>query len=376
MKKFQKAHKKMRESEILHLDETYGFPRTNNRAMAGIIPMVGYEVPTSKDLPIPSCYLPVAKNCLAIQRSVLECARMKCSSIWIVCTRDQVSTLQNIIGNGVVEEVPYKWRILYLKGNDFGHPNRKVPPPVVIPIYYAVLPEKTSWGENTSLPKAILWGAHSIISSVKVMSRYVAPSRYYVSFPFSIIPYYKIPTKDIISMRTWNRAWMFSYQGKSIKTGDYLPFVFTHRQFIKLREMYKRLSSGTIFDGKTYTKEQIKEWKKLSMKERYAEKEVTLAMLMEHYHVAKARQTKLEWFYTINTWTEYQQFLGSGVRPREIDWSPSGLFVLESFEDLDTNKMVHPYEDLDLSGVWDDSELWEIEDEIIGEIIEDDEDSE
>lgn len=364
---FARSRVRLRSADLEHFDEIYGFPGANNRGIAGIIPVIGSEMPTSAKLPFPPHYLPITSNCLAVQRSVLECARMKCSSIWIVCTRDQVSTLQNVIGNGVVEEAPYLWRMRWVSGKRTSLGGEYIPPAPIIPIYYAVVPNKQGWGRDASLPKTILWGAHSIYCSAKFMSKYFTPSRFYVTFPFSVFPYYDVPTIHLVNMKTENKGWLFTYEGKSVKDGLYLPFIFTHRQFIRLREMYKRMSSGSIYNQKSFSAEELREWKKLSMKERYAEKEITLSMLLEHYFVSKKRQTPTEWYYDIHTWEGYRDFLGSNRQPRGITYSPSDLFVLAPFDEMDLGGITHPYENLDLSGLYEDTDLWKIEDDLLGD---------
>ena len=341
----------MRELDIPHFDSIYALPGKNNKNMAGIIPVIGNEL--ESDLPLPTLYMPISKNCVAIQRSVLECARMKCSTIWVVCTRNQVPVLQKVIGNGVMEENPYKWYVLTKKGQV---KDKQIPAPVVIPIYYAVVPENKGFGEKISLAKAVLWGAHTAYSSVKLMSRYMVPSRFYTTFPYSVIPYYKIPKEDIVQIKSKTKGWMMTCKGKNVRKGDLLPFIFSHAQFIHLREMYKRLSTGVIYDKKVYTQQQLKEWRKLSLKERYSDKEIDLKTLMIHFRLPPERKTEVEWYYPIQKWEDYQTYIASGVKPREIEWSPKNLFILSDLGELflQEEEIRHPYEGLDLSNMYED----------------------
>ncbi len=71
--------------------------------LAGIIPVAGKD--QNFDLPWHESMMPLAKDYLAIERSVLECAYAGCETIWIVCNDDMQPLIRHRIGDYVYDPV-------------------------------------------------------------------------------------------------------------------------------------------------------------------------------------------------------------------------------------------------------------------------------
>ena len=58
--------------------------------LAGVVPVAGLH--SDFGFPWPDCMQPIAKNYLAIERAIVECAYAGCETIWVVCNESRVSS--------------------------------------------------------------------------------------------------------------------------------------------------------------------------------------------------------------------------------------------------------------------------------------------
>mgnify|MGYP003645077691 CR=1 FL=1 len=99
--------------------------------MVGVIPVAGFD--SDFGFPWPACMQPIAKNYLAIERSVVECAYAGADTIWIVCNDDVQPLIRHRLGEYVQDPV---W--LYRKFDRHAYENKKP-----IPIFYAPINPKS-----------------------------------------------------------------------------------------------------------------------------------------------------------------------------------------------------------------------------------------
>ena len=71
--------------------------------LAGIIPVAGPKL--DFNLPWHDCLMPIAKDYLAIERSVLECAYAGCETIWVICDDDMQPLIRHRLGDYVNDPV-------------------------------------------------------------------------------------------------------------------------------------------------------------------------------------------------------------------------------------------------------------------------------
>ena len=91
--------------------------------LAGIIPVAGQ--PLDFNMPWHDCLMPIGKDYLAVERSVVECAYAGCETIWIVCRKSVQPLLRHRLGDWVQDPV---WAYRSREYNKTAHEKR-------IPIY-------------------------------------------------------------------------------------------------------------------------------------------------------------------------------------------------------------------------------------------------
>jgi hypothetical protein len=192
--------------------------------LAGIIPVAGQ--PLDFNLPWHDCLMPIGKDYLAIERSVVECANAGCETIWIVCRKDVQPLIRHRLGDWVQDPA---WISRKYEYNRADHKKQ-------IPIYYVPLHlndikrrECTSW--------SMLHGAYIARKIAMSMSKWLAPDKYYVSFPHGVC----FPTEvrkyrnDISS----KNSFFLSHLGKTALDGELLGFTFTYDDYIKIKDYMK-----------------------------------------------------------------------------------------------------------------------------------------
>ena len=69
----------------------------SNFHLAGIIPVAGQ--PLDFKMPWHDCMMPLNKDYLAVEHSVVECAYAGCETIWIVCHDDMQPLIRSRLGD-------------------------------------------------------------------------------------------------------------------------------------------------------------------------------------------------------------------------------------------------------------------------------------
>tara|TARA_Y100000296_G_scaffold86802_1_gene127914 strand:+ start:2188 stop:3078 length:891 start_codon:yes stop_codon:yes gene_type:complete len=263
--------------------------------LAGIIPIDGQR--SDFDLPWHSSLLPIAPGYLAVERAVVECAYAGCKTIWIVCGDDIEPLIRYQIGDYVKDPVCFN-RSKYSKVPK----NEKKE----IPIFYIPTHPKDR-SKRDCLSNSILYGALSAYHVSNQISKWLKPKRYYVAFPYSVYsPEVLRPhRKDISSPR----GFYFSYEGKTVKDGEYLGFTFDEAEYKKYREVIRK-GTGTYVAGQKYEKGRGPT-EKLSIEERWSAKNFTLKEVFGDTEIKNSKIVELDWYYNIDNWDKYCYYMGS-----------------------------------------------------------------
>ena len=200
------------------------------RNLAGIVPLSGWK--SSFDFPWPDYLHPLREGFLAVERSIYECALAGCDSIWVVCNDDLAPLVKKRIGDYVMSPRFFEEKD-YVKRKDYHEK--------WIPIYYTPIAQKDR-DRRDSLGWSILHGALTAFIISDKMSKWVRPTKYYVSFPYGI---YKI--KEIRKHRDLIRgpeSFYICHDGKTVRQNKYLGFTFFPEDWAKIKWNIKNHCTG------------------------------------------------------------------------------------------------------------------------------------
>ena len=262
--------------------------------LAGIVPVSGLQ--SDFGFPWHSSLQPISKNYLAVERAVIECGYAGCETIWIVCNDDIQPLIKNRIGDFI--EDPY-----YMDRSKF----KKFPAEArrQIPIFYSPIHPKDR-DRRDSLGWSALHGAlTSFIVSNKI-SKWLIPSRYYITFPYGVYdPSWVMKYRKKISH---TNSFFLTCDGRSIKSGDYLSFTMNSDEYKQYVWDLKQECTG----GDT----------SLGPAERWSSKHFTLDKIFGSANIDESNGYEVPWYYSIDSWDNYHSFLKSEessqiIRPNE-----------------------------------------------------------
>lgn len=271
------------------------YPAPRGRNLAGIIPLAGWN--DSFGFPWPDYLQPLREGLLAVDRSVYECAYAGCDSIWIVCPDDFAPLVKSRIGDYVMNP-------RYFEEKDFV--KRKDYHEKWIPIYYTPILQKDK-DRRDSLGWSILHGALTAFKVSDKMSRWVCPTKYFVSFPYGIYnPSFIKNYRDDIRGPA---SFYVSYKGETVRDNRYLSFTFKPEDWPKFKWHAK--SQCTAGD------------KSLPLEERWSSRNFTLDKMYNIELILIDKKVETPEYYDLESWESLQSFYSSGIKiPR-----PSKAFM-------------------------------------------------
>jgi len=236
--------------------------------------------------------LPIADNLVAIERAVLECAFAGCKTIWIVCNDDISPVVKSRVGEYVYDPV-YHYR-----KDPFPSESRRV-----IPIFYVPIHPK-DLNKRDCLSWSILYGSITAFKVGKTLSGWVAPHRYYVSFPYGIYePSALRPLRDAIRKE---EVTALSFAGQTAKDNCYLGFTFGKDEWTQMRRIIR---SGTGAFTSNDMKDGIYPREKLPLEERYSARHFTLDKVLEPVKIDNI--VEIESYHSIEDWDAYVEYMSS-----------------------------------------------------------------
>lgn len=270
------------------------------RNLAGIIPITGRS--DMLDLPWPDCLQPLGEGMTAIERSVYECAVMKCNSIWIICNDDSAPLIKKRIGDYVLNPDIYaSWgykRIPHLSKE-------------YIPVFYVPVLQKDRNRKDT-LGWSVLHGALTAFIVSKKISRWAAPTSYYVSFPYGIYD-----VKSLKSIRADIRAGKRCYgshQGKTVRDNLYLPFSFTPEDWLEFRRKINKENTGGN--------------KNIPLAERWSAKNFTLDKIFNNDKIVIDKQIEIDEYHDLDSWDSLKNFYKSDLNIKKMPKTMAKPFTI------------------------------------------------
>jgi len=259
---------------------------TRNFHLAGIIPVAGQEL--DFQFPWHDCLQPIAKNYLAIERSVVECAYAGCETIWIVCNDDMQPLIKHRMGDYI--EDPY--HLEKSKFVKYPSEHRRQIPIFYTPIHPRDRDRRDSYGWS------IMHGAlTAYIISYKI-SKWMIPNRYYVSFPYGVYPP-EIVKKHRKEIST-NKPFFLSHNNLTVKDGEYLGFSMDGNEYKSYVNYVKNSCTGGD--------------KSLTISERWSSRHFSLDKIFKNAIVDKSNVANLNWYFKIDSWESYAEYISSKER--------------------------------------------------------------
>ena len=287
-----------------------GIQNINSFHLAGIIPVAGQKL--DFNFPWHDCLQPIGPDYLAIERAVWECACAGSETIWIVCHNDMQPLIRYRLGDYVQDPLLVnKVRLRIPEGVE-----------KQIPIYYVPIHPKDR-DKRDCLSWSVLYGALTAYWLSKTISQWVIPDKYYVAFPYGIYePELLKPLRKQISNK---KPFFVSYQGRTIKDSEYLGFTFDADDFKICRKTLRKEGTG-IYIG--YKEE------KLPIEERWSARHFSLDKVFKPVNMESASELKVPWYFKVDNWDGYCEFLGTKYRKEIIrpskkelgyhEWNPIG----------------------------------------------------
>jgi|10_taG_2_1085330.scaffolds.fasta_scaffold01644_13 hypothetical protein len=273
--------------------------------LAGIVPIAGQ--PLEFNFQWHDSLMPIAPNWTMVEQAVYECAMAGCETIWIVCHDDMQPLVQNRIGFQYQDPVYFRRRL-----DRFPHANRRP-----ISIYYVPI-HPNDRDKRDCLGWSVIYGALVAFQISSKLSRWVTPSKYYVSFPYGVNPVdFLRPIRQQISS---HKNTLFTYKGKSVRDGAYISFTFGPKDWLEFRRVVRKEGTGRyssyIAEGDYFPKQS------LPVEERYSARFFTLDKIFSVIKLDSVKEIELPWYYPAESWSGYTKFLGSEhnkevLRPEE-----------------------------------------------------------
>ena len=270
--------------------------------LAGIVPVAGQDL--DFNFPWHDSMMPISENYLAVERSVQECAMAGCETIWVVCHMDTQKLIRHRIGDWVYDPVSLK------RGPLSSYEEKE------IPIFYVPIHPKDR-DRRDCLGWSVLYGALSAYHVSRKLSRWVIPDKFYTSFPYGVYSpeVLRSHRKKISSKETF----ALTYDGKTVKDGEYLGFTFDAEDFKSCRKHVRDMAVNyKDSDGEV-----------LPLEKRYSARNFSLDIVFENVIIGNT--VELEDYYNIDCWENYTKYMKADfnlLKPERMkynEWNPVGF---------------------------------------------------
>ena len=269
--------------------------------LAGIVPIAGRKLEFG--MPWHDALMPVAPEYTALQRAAFECAAVGCETIWIVCHDDTQPLVRAVLGEWVTDPVSLQG----IRQSD--HMRR-------IPIFYVPIhpKDRDKWD---CLGLAALHGAHVAYRMSLKMSKWVIPDKYYITFPYGITDIETI--QESRKQISHKNTFAFSYDGRTVKDGLYLPFTIDGDDYLRCIKAVKQSSTLSRQNGRM-----------LPVAERYSARHFSVDTVFQHVIMEDVFK-EVSWHHNISTWEGYCEYLSdmscAVEKPEHLvynEWSRTG----------------------------------------------------
>lgn len=273
--------------------------------LAGIVPIAAPSL--GFDMDWHDCMMPIAPNYTLVESAVYECAMAGCETIWIICNDDTSPLIRYRIGDYIEDPV---WA-----SRKYSSKPREER--IKIPIFYVPVHPKDR-DKRDCLSWSVLYGALTCLKVSTQISKWLTPDKYYVSFPYSVLPVEEIRAhrKSISSKDNF----YIIYNGKTVQDNYYSSFTFGKEEFIKYRRIIRKEGTG-MYSTEILNDKGIPR-SLLPIEQRWSARFFELEKVFTDLDLKSATLFEPSWYYNVGSWEEYKFFLSSEqsktvVRPWE-----------------------------------------------------------
>ena len=270
--------------------------------LVGIIPVAGPSL--DFNFPWHDSLMPVGKDYLAIERSLVECATAGCRSIWIVCHDDMQPLVRHRLGEAIQDP-----NVLNRKNIKFTRMWTRT-----IPIYYVPVTVKEKKSKD-SLVWSIIKGAKVAEKISKSMSKWTVPSGYYISFPYgTYLPHLAGVGQQRRSIHS-NENYFFSKNGKTAIDNEFLALRLGMPDIDLALKKIKMALTGGVFGEYCAVNDDSGTIDEESSPGLLTHRYGPLSMSYAFSHLRDTPCTKntseVTWYYNIASWEGYKEYLSS-----------------------------------------------------------------
>ena len=276
-----------------------GFTGNNGFHLAGIVPVAGAKL--DFNMPWHDSLMPVAQDFLAVEAAVYECAVAGCETIWIVCHKEMQPLIRHRLGDWILDPTSH-YRHKYIK---YAKSEQKE-----IPIYYIPIHPKDR-KRRDCLSWSILYGIQRSYHISMLISKWVAPGKYYVSFPYGIYP------TDLVwqNRLAISSAELFylSHEGQTVADGKFLGFTLDASTFVQFR---REIRKGTGAWENAYWSEEERTLKgeKIPVERRFSARHFGLTNVFGGAILEDGNVCEIEGYHDISNWDSYCKYIGSDLQ--------------------------------------------------------------
>lgn len=237
--------------------------------LAGIIPVAGQ--PLEFNMPWHDCLMPIHSDYHAIEHAVYNAAVAGCNTIWIVLHREVQPIIKKKVGEWV-HDPSTTWI--------FPKPfwNKKE-----IPIYYVAINARDRKRRDSNAWSCLYGAKVASYTSLK-LSKWLIPKRFLVVSPYGITP--DNIFRDNRELFRGKQNICFTHDNKTFIDDTPLSFTFDEDVYENCKSHYREIYTGKD-TGLKY-------------------KDVFNPVDLDKY-----LKLTPDWFYKINDWENYRNFLGS-----------------------------------------------------------------
>lgn len=243
--------------------------------MVGVIPSFDRRIDIGFEWD--NCLTPLEHDYTLLERSIMECATVGCSSIWICCSPYMIPLVKERIGEVALDPV---WARRPLTRNGWKLKR-------YIPIFYIPI-NSLHIDRIESVAWQIIWAAHSSFYVSKFISKWTTYDKVYVSSPFGVYDFEQLREKrDLIRKNNV----LLQYKDQDATNDLPLGFCFTAKDFVQsrknLRKLYTEKGKEIYKEGTRWVFDNIKN---------------------KDYEIIT-----LEEFYPIRTFEDLRKYYGSNL---------------------------------------------------------------
>jgi hypothetical protein len=248
--------------------------QNNIQHLAGIVPIGGQ--PLDFNMPWHDSMIPISKDYLAVERAVFQCALAGCETIWVVGHMGTQPIVRKRVGDVILDPC-------YLIMTPTAYKKVKE-----ISIYYVPIHPKDRI-KRDCLGWSVLYGADSAYRISNFISKWIAPEKFFCSFPYGIMPDESI--RENRALLSSKKNVIYSHNGQTVKDNLHIPFTFGAEDFFRCRDIVKH--------------KQAEEWAEKSA--RYYD----LAAVFKGLDRTDATVIDLPWYHEISSWESYKKYIAS-----------------------------------------------------------------